>query len=94
MPAVIFDKANRELRTVRFHFRTKRESVLKIHWEPGISRGATIKAGQPLAKIEWRKSGFEEIRAPNGCAGTVERKKRKIPLLELKKESYCLLQLE
>ena len=93
MPAVSFDKLNRELRTVRFYFRNKQESVLKIHWAAGISRGTTIEAGDLLAKIEWRKSGFEDIRAPRGCAGTVERTNRNITAIKLKKESFRLLYL-
>ncbi len=94
MPAVSFDKLNRELRTVRSYFKNKRESVLKIKWERGISRGTTIKAGQLLAKIEWRKSGLEDIRAPRGCAGTIGRTNRSIPPIKLKKESFGLLYLD
>ena len=93
MPSVTFDKLNRVLRTVRFHFRDKHESVLKIHWESGISRGANIKEGQLLAQIEWRKSGFEDIRAPKGCSGRVERTNRNIPPIKLKREPFWLLYL-
>ena len=45
MPAVTFDKLNRELRTVRFYFRDAQEAVVKIHYKLGISSGATIQAG-------------------------------------------------
>ncbi|MHC4695204.1 MAG: hypothetical protein ACYTFA_00525 [Planctomycetota bacterium] len=74
MPAVVFDRANRELRTVRFHFADKREAVVRIRWEKGIKCGVEIEPKRPLGHILWRKSEPEPFRAPAGCAGIIERR--------------------
>ena len=94
MPAVVFDKANRELRTVRFHFADKGEAVVKISWEPGIRRRVEIVSGQLLARIEWRRSGVAEVLAPKACNGTIQRTNRRVAYDKLRRESVLLLALE
>ena len=93
MAAVTYDRANRELRTVRFHFADKREAVVKISWERDVKRGAQITVGQHLATIEWRKSDPEVIRAPAACTGTIERKTRVFQYDKFRRHSVLLLAL-
>ena len=53
---ITYSAANRELRSARYHFADKNESVSVIRWKPGIKRGKRINAGDHLATIIWEKS--------------------------------------
>ena len=94
MNPVTFDRANMELRTLRFHFADKGTATVKISWESGVNRGAEVKPNQHLATIIWKGDEPERIFAPQACAGTVERTNRKIPYVMLKKASVFLLALK
>lgn len=94
MPAVTFDRANRELRTVRFHYAGKNMTVSRISWEQGTRRGVAIAADQLLATIRWSTGASEEIRAPASCVGTISRTNRRIDYELLPDESILLLSLD
>ena len=74
MAAISFDKPNLELRTVRFYFADKGESAVKISWQKGVKRGATVSPKQVLGHIVWRTSDPEAFRAPGACRGVITRK--------------------
>ena len=93
MAAVSFDRANRELRTVRFHFKDKNDAVISILWEEGVARNSIVAGEQVVARIKWRDSKEEVIRTPKACAGRVERTNRRIPYADLPHRSVPLLSL-
>jgi hypothetical protein len=90
---IVFDRANLELRTVRFFFADANDS-LKIVWEDGIKAGAVIEEGDLLATIKWTSSPEQELLAPVGCEGTVESTNRQIAYEELGDWGIWLLSLE
>jgi hypothetical protein len=92
-PPVVYETANQELRTVRFFFKETNDIVLQIKWEPGISAGATVQPNQKLAEIRWEMQDPQNIMAPTGCNGIVEKTNRRINLEKLAKDSEHLLSL-
>ena len=91
MNAVTHDADNLELRTVRFYFKDRREAVLQILWEQGMAAGSAVIPGQKVATIIWRRSAPEDISAPAGCQGTVEKTNRRILYEKLRSESTTLV---
>ena len=90
---VVFDKANRELRTVRFFFRKEDDVVLSIKWEAGVHAGTAVQPQQKLAQIRWEMQDPQDIVAPPGCSGTVEKTNRRIAYEKLARDSQLLLSL-
>jgi len=92
-PPVVYDAANQELRTVRFFFKEQPDIVLSIKWETGISAGAAVQPNQKLAEIRWEMQDPQDIIAPPGCNGIVEKTNRRIGLEKLAIDSERLLSL-
>jgi hypothetical protein len=92
-PSVVYETANQELRTVRFFFKETNDIVLQIKWEPDIKAGATVQPNQKLAEIRWEMQASQDIMAPPGCHGVVEKTNRRIKLEKLAKDSEHLLSL-
>lgn len=90
---VVFDETNRELRTVRFFFREKDDTVLTIKWEDGVIAGTTVQPNQKLAEIQWEMQDPQDIIAPSGCNGIIEKTNRRIDYEKLAKDSERLLSL-
>ena len=90
---VVYETANQELRTVRFFFKAQTDVVLSIKWETGISAGATVQPNQKLAEIRWEMQDPQDIVAPPGCNGIVEKTNRRIDIEKLAIDSERLLSL-
>lgn len=91
---VVYETANQELRTVRFFFREQNDMVLSIQWEPGIRAGTVIQPNQKLAVIKWEMQAPQDIVAPPGCNGTIEKTNRRIDYGVLTSDSERLLSLQ
>jgi hypothetical protein len=92
-PAVVYETANQELRTVRFFFKQQSDLVLSIKWETGIRAGAAVQPNLKLAEIIWESQSPQEIIAPPGCNGIVEKTNRRIDIERLDINSERLLSL-
>lgn len=91
---VSYDPQNRELRSVRFYFFDKDEAVLQIRWKDGVKAGAHIQTNEILFTIVWEFSADQDVKAPAGCNGIVQRTNRRISYDELDEQSQWLLELE
>ncbi len=69
---VVYDAANRELRTVKDYFAAREGQVLSIKWENDIEEGEEISSGDHLAQIIWEGADEESIHAPPGCTGVID----------------------
>ncbi len=78
MPALTYEKLNREAYFVVDYFRKKRLGVLRVSWKPGIGRKATIAAGDVLGTLKWAGGAEEELVAPAGCNGVIAARNRQI----------------
>ena len=94
MVSVVFDEANRELRTVYPYFADSTCTVLAIRWMDGIKLKARIRKGTRLAEIEWDDGTREIISAPVGCSGIIRSRNRRIPYEDLHVKSIRLVALE
>lgn len=92
-PPVVYETANQELRTVRYFFREQNDNVLSIQWVPGIRAGTIIQPNQVLAQINWEMQTPQDIVAPPGCNGTIEKTNRRIDYGILTSDSERLLSL-
>ena len=69
---VVYEAANRELKTRKDYFAQIDKPVIGIEWENGIAVGAEIKPGQLLARIVWDDATKTPIVASSKCAGRIE----------------------
>ncbi|NIO04334.1 MAG: hypothetical protein GTN74_06875 [Proteobacteria bacterium] len=90
---VVYDSANRELRTVRDYFAGRDEEVLNIKWEDGIEEDALISPDQCLAQIIWDGASREPIDAPAECSGVIGWINGRIEYETLDLKSQVLLRL-
>jgi hypothetical protein len=80
---VVYDRSNRELRTIVDHFAANAAAVSIISWRVGVKKGATIAVGQTLAEVRWADGEVDPIVAPSGCEGTVAFTNRAIKVEDL-----------
>jgi hypothetical protein len=71
---VVYEAANRELRTRKDYFAQVNKPVIGIELAEGICVGAEIKPGQLLAQIFWDDEDKTKtpIEAPSKCKGRIE----------------------
>ena len=93
MSPVVYDAANRELKTVRDYFAQRRVAVLDIAWQARITEGARIIPHQFLARIRWDGEPEEFLTTPADCAGTIVWLNERIPYELLHRRSEVLLRL-
>jgi hypothetical protein len=89
---VVYDVANRELRTVTGFF-PPNDLVVQIRWEDAVSVNANVRPGQLLATIVWNSGRSAPITAPAGCTGRITYQNRKILYEVLSEQSLTLLRL-
>ncbi len=90
---VVFEAANRELKTRKDYFAQIEKPVIGIEWEKGIDVGANIKSGQLLAQIVWDDATQTPILAPSKCTGTIDWKNGQIKYEWLHLQPQVLLRL-
>ena len=91
---VIYEEANRELKTIKDYFANIGKPVIGIDWEEGIDVGTRIKSHQPLAQIVWDDDSPKTcISAPPKCAGRIDWKNGQIKYEWLHLQSQALLRL-
>jgi hypothetical protein len=90
---VVYEAANRELKTRKDYFAQIDKPVIGIEWEDGIAVGATIKAEQLLAQIVWDDATNTPIVAPSKCRGRIELINGQIKYEWLHLQSQLLLSL-
>lgn len=78
MPALTYERLNREAFFVVDHFKKKRVAAVRVSWKPGIRRKTAIAVGDPLATLTWSDGTKEELVAPQGCQGVIAAVNRKI----------------
>ena len=69
---VVYDAANRELKTIKDYFAQIEKPVIGIEWEKDIAVGAKIKSAQLLAQIVWGDATQTPILAPSKCTGRID----------------------
>ena len=90
---VVYDAANRELKTRKDYFAQIDKPVIGIKWEKGIDVGAEIKPGQLLAQIVWDNATKTPIVAPSKCTGRIKSINGQIEYEWLHLQSQVLLRL-
>ena len=90
---VVYEAANRELKTRKDYFAQVDQPVIGIEWAKGIDAGAKIRSGQLLAEIVWDDASKTPIEAPSKCTGSVEWKNGQIEYEWLHQDSQVLLRL-
>jgi hypothetical protein len=90
---VVYEAANRELKTRKDYFAQIHKSVIGIEWAEGIVVGAEIKPGQLLAEIVWDGGSKTPIKAPSKCEGKIKSKNGQIDYNWLHLQSQVLLWL-
>jgi hypothetical protein len=90
---VVYDAANRELRTVKDYFAAREGQVLNIKWEKEINEGEEISSGDHLAQIIWEGADEEPIHAPPGCTGVIDWINGQIEYEKLDLKPQALLRL-
>jgi hypothetical protein len=90
---VVFEAANRELKTRKDYFAQIEKPVIGIEWEKGIEVGANIKSGQLLAQIVWDDATQTPILAPSKCTGRIDWKNGQIEYEWLHLQPQTLLRL-
>jgi hypothetical protein len=90
---VVYEAANRELKTRKDYFAQIHKSVIGIEWAEGIVVGVEIKPGQLLAEIVWDDGSKTPIKAPSKCRGRIELINGQIEYEWLHKEPQLLLRL-
>jgi hypothetical protein len=78
MPALTYERRNREAYFVIDYFKKNPAAAVRVSWKKGIRRGATIAVGDVLATLTWSDGNQEEIKAPGRCNGVIEAKNRQI----------------
>jgi len=91
--SVVYEAANRELKTRKDYFAQVDKPVIGIEWGKGIDVGAEIRPGQLLAEIVWDDASKTPIEAPSKCTGRIEWKNGQIEYEWLHTESQVLLRL-
>jgi hypothetical protein len=89
---VVYDAANRELRTVTAFF-PPNDLVVQIRWEDGISVNANVWPGLHLATIVWNSGRSAPMDAPAECTGRIIYQNRRILYEVLSEQSVSLLRL-
>jgi hypothetical protein len=90
---VVYETANRELKTRKDYFAQIHKSVIGIELAEGIGVGAEIKPGQLLAEIVWDDGSKTPIKAPSKCKGKIDLINGQIEYEWLHKEPQLLLRL-
>jgi hypothetical protein len=90
---VVYETANRELKTRKDYFAQIHRPVIGIEWAEDIGVGAEIKPGQLLAEIVWDDGSKTPIQAPPKCKGRIEFKSGQIDYDWLHMEPQLLLRL-
>jgi hypothetical protein len=92
---VVYETANRELRTRKDYFAQVGKPVIGIGWAEGICVGAEIKPGQIIAQIFWDDEDETNtpIEVPSKCAGRIELINGQIDYNWLHMDSQLLLRL-
>ena len=91
---VVYEAANRELKTRKDYFAQIDKPVIGIEWAKGINVGAKIRSGQLLAEIVWDDASKTPIEAPYKCTGRIVWKNGQIEYEWLHKDSQVLVRLE
>ena len=90
---VVYEAANRELKTRKDYFAQANKPVIGIEWAEGICVGAEIKPNQLLAQIVWDDATKTPIEAPSKCRGRIELINGQIEYEWLHLQSQVLLRL-
>ena len=90
---VVYEAANRELKTRKDYFAQIEKPVIGMEWEKGIEVGGKIKSGQLLAQIVWDDATQTPILAPSKCTGRVDWKNGQIEYEWLHLQPQALLRL-
>lgn len=90
---VVYEAANRELKTRKDYFAQIQKPVIGIEWAEGVEVGAEIKPGHLLAEIVWDDGSKTPMNAPSKCTGRIEWKNGQIEYEWLHKEPQLLLRL-
>lgn len=78
MPALIYEHRNREAYFVIDYFKQNPAAAIRVSWNQGIGRDATIAVGDVLATLTWSDGIQEDLKAPGRCNGVIEATNRRI----------------
>jgi len=90
---VVYEAANRELKTRKDYFAQIPKPVIGIEWEEGIEVGEKIVSGELLAQIIWDDNTKTPIIAPPKCRGRITWMNGQIEYEWLHLQSQILLRL-
>lgn len=85
MPALTYEKLNREAYFVVDHIKRNPAAAIRVSWKPGIGRKSTIGAGDVLATLTWSDGTKENLVAPAGCNGVIAATNRRLKYALLSK---------
>jgi len=91
---VVYDSANKTLRSNKNYFSNRPKKVNKIDWRPEISVGAHISSGATLATVFYIGGATEPLNAPAGCDGKITILHEDILYEVVHEEAVDLLELQ
>ena len=90
---VVYETANRELKTKKDYFARIGKPVIGIEWEGNITVGAEVGKGQRLAHLVWDDGTKTPMDAPSNCTGRIEWKNGQVEYEWLHLEPQVVLRL-
>ncbi len=78
MPALTYERKNREAYFVVDYFKQNPAAAVRVSWKRNIGRGTVVAVGDVIATLTWSDGTKEDVKAPGGCTGVVDSKNRRI----------------
>jgi hypothetical protein len=78
MPALTYERKNREAYFVVDYLKQNPAAVVRVSWRRDIGRGTTVAVGDVIGTLFWSDGTQEDLKAPGGCNGTIDAKNRRI----------------
>ncbi len=78
MPALTYERKNREAYFVVDYFKRNPAAALRVRWKRGVGRGTAVAVGDVVATLSWSDGSREDLKVPGGCNGVIDAKNRRI----------------
>lgn len=78
MPALTYERKNREAYFVIDYFKRNPAAAVRVSWRRNIGRGTVVAVGDVVATLFWSDGMQEDLKVPGGCNGVIDAKNRQI----------------